>query len=87
MFCVLFFIFVHSFFLKIEHSDTKNNSYLQRKLICIFVKVVGISYQAKMNIFGVCIYKPVACPSPKIEKNVWANGGYLIFLGGHTVGK
>jgi len=98
-------------------------------LIFIFVKVVGISYQAKINIFGVCIYKPVAClhqklkkevdetwdfsffkvdrtwdtlsknmgkiwdlpsqnkhfwglyiqtrslPSPKIEKNVWANGG------------
>jgi len=26
-------------------------------------------------------------PSPKIEKNVWANGGYLIFFGGQMAGK
>ncbi|MBG9503830.1 hypothetical protein ABE44_33740 [Bacillus thuringiensis] len=27
----------------------------------IFVKVVGISYQDKNNVFGVCPGKPVAC--------------------------
>mgnify|MGYP000894242906 CR=1 FL=1 len=45
---------------KFEQSDN-DKQYLYWYSI---VKVVGNSYQVKINDFGVCIYKPDACPSP-----------------------